>query len=219
MNCISQYVHSLPIRVLAIDRIRKRSGDIPGCDEIRIKQDSECIELINLTRYTQLGKLPRMEVRYVEIPKPDGKTRGLGISSILDRVLQTQAHFLLDPFYESKFPEHMYGFRKGRNPLNAIGLVKRTLETADSKTLGAISLDIYKCFDRINHQAILEHFKVPKVLASLLNRWLTPLIRDNQGKKVGVQTRGIAQGSVIGPLICNVILMKSFDNIFSEMDS
>ena len=160
-----------------------------------------------------------MEVRYVEIPKPNGKVRGLGISNIIDRVLQSQAHLLLDPFYESRFPEHMYGFRRGRNAINAIGAVKRSFETADSETLGAISLDILKCFDRINHSAIIEHFRVPCNLKSLLRRWLTPMIRDDEGKKLGVQTRGIAQGSVIGPLVCNVILNVCLKDIFSGMSS
>ena len=102
-----------------------------------------------------------MEVRYVEIPKPNGKTRGLGICTLTDRVLQTQLCLLLDPFYEASFPEHMYGFRKGRGALQAAGFLRSSLDRSNNDRYGLIMIDIEKCFDNISHDAIKRHFRVP----------------------------------------------------------
>jgi len=102
-----------------------------------------------------------MEVKYVELPKDNGGVRTIGISNIIDRVLQTQLCFLLDPFYEGTFPELMFGYRKGRSALQAVGYLRSILDRASKKYLGLLLCDISKCFDSILHSKIIEHFYVP----------------------------------------------------------
>jgi retron-type reverse transcriptase len=111
-----------------------------------------------------------MEILKVEIPKKEGKMRQLGISSIYDRVLQTCAMLLLDPFYEAKFNSNMYGFRRGRTTLNAVATLKSTLERADTHRLGVLLVDVEKCFDTISHDSIHKYFKIPTIIKPHLDR-------------------------------------------------
>ena len=96
--------------------------------------------------------------------------RGIGISSIHDRVLQTCVVFLLDPFYEARFHPYIIGYRRGRTTLNAVGLLKSILERADTHRLGVLLVDVEKCFDKISHDSIYKYFSVPKDVEPMLQR-------------------------------------------------
>jgi RNA-directed DNA polymerase len=203
MSLISIYHSHIVIRYLAINRISSQSGKIAGTDGMKLVSDDDKLKLLNETKMSLFTSLPRMEVKWLE---NNDKMRNIGISSIHDRVLQTCVIFLMDPFYEARFHPHMYGFRRGRTTLNAVGLLKSILERADTHRLGVLLIDIEKCFDKISHDSIYKYFIVPKVIQPLLQRWLRPLIINEFGKILGTQTEGITQGSVLGPLICNVII-------------
>lgn len=160
---INEYSMRALTRYLAINKVHQNSGKTPGIDEITIANDDEKLQVFQKTNKYRIKKLPPMQVRYVEIPKPNGQTRGLGISNIIDRVLQTQLCILLDPYYEAKLPEHMYGFRKGRGALQAAAFLRSVLDRAFNPRFGLILLDIEKCFDNISHDAIKKYYKVPTV--------------------------------------------------------
>ena len=128
MKLIEAYSMNIVIRYIAINRITVQSGSTPGIDNFIVKNNSHKIDLLFQSKETKLSSLSTMKVKLVEIPKPDGSVRSLGISTMLDRVLQTQLYLLLDPFYEAKYPEHIYGFRKGRNTHQAAGFLKAVLE-------------------------------------------------------------------------------------------
>nr|YP_009476640.1 hypothetical protein StoMt_p004 [Storeatula sp. CCMP1868]AVM81133.1 hypothetical protein StoMt_p004 [Storeatula sp. CCMP1868] len=209
MKLIEAYSMNIVIRYIAINRITVQSGSTPGIDNFIVKNNSHKIDLLFQSKETKLSSLSTMKVKLVEIPKPDGSVRSLGISTMLDRVLQTQLYLLLDPFYEAKYPEHMYGFRKGRNTHQAVGFLKAVLERSDVEYAGLILLDIEKCFDNISHQAIFTHFIVPNKWKPLLFRWLKSKTVDKNNQTSSTVDRGIVQGSVIGPMICNVILTKA----------
>jgi RNA-directed DNA polymerase len=150
-----------------------------------------------------------MKVKLVEIPKQNGSTRILGIGTMLDRVLQTQLSLLLDPFYEAKYPEHMYAYRKGRNTHQAVGFLKGILERSDINYSGLILFDIEKCFYRISHEAIIKHFVVPTGWKPFLIKWLKARTVDKNNEISSVLNCGIVPGSVIGPMICNVVIAKA----------
>lgn len=158
---IETYSMNIVIRYIAINKIASQSGETPGVDNFIIKNNSNKIELLHQSKKTKLNLSSTMKVRRVEIPKPEGSSRILGISTMLDRVLQTQLCLLLDPFYEAKYPEHMYAYRKGRNTHQAVGFLKKVLETSDTNYSGLVLLDIEKCFYSISHEAIIKHFVVP----------------------------------------------------------
>lgn len=158
------------IRFIAINRVRLNSGNTPGADGIKLVSDGDKCTMLKITKLGYFNKVPPMEVLKVEIPKKDGKMRQLGISSTYDRVLQTCAVLLLDPFYEAKFNPDMYGFRRGRTTLNAVASLKSTLERGDTHRLGVILVDIEKCFDKISHEAIFKYFKIPGIIKPHLER-------------------------------------------------
>lgn len=161
MELIETYSMNIVIRYIAINKIASQSGRTPGVDNFIMKNNSDKIKLLSQSKKTKLNLSSTMEVKLVELPKSNGSTRILGIGTMLDRVLQTQLCLLLDPFYEAKYPEHMYAYRKGRNTHQAIGLLKSILERSDTGYSGLILLDIEKCFYSISHQAIIKHFSVP----------------------------------------------------------
>ena len=209
MELIETYSMNIVIRYIAINKIASQSGETPGVDNFIIKNNRNKIELLLQSKKTKLNLLSIMEVKLVEIPKPNGSTRILGISTMLDRVLQTQLCSLLDPFYEAKYPEHMYAYRKGRNSHQAVGFLRGILERSDTKYSGLILFDIEKCFYSISHEAIIKHFVVPINWKPLLIKWLKAKTVDKNNVTSSTLNCGIIPGSVIGPIICNVIITKA----------
>jgi len=161
MKLIETYSMNIVIRYIAINIISSQSGNISGVDNFIIKNNSHKIELLYQSKKTKLNLSLTMKVKFIKIPKPNGFTKILGISTMLDRVLQMQLYLLLDPFYEAIYPEHMYAYRKGRNSHQAVGFLKGILERSDTNHSGLILMDIEKCFDSILHKAIIKHFIVP----------------------------------------------------------
>ena len=206
MSIISKYYGHILIRFLAINRVSRNSGDTAGTDGKILISNNDKYRMLRDTSLSNFKRAVPMEILKVEIPKKEGKMRQLGISSIYDRVLQTCAMLLLDPFYEAKFNSNMYGFRRGRTTLNAVATLKSTLERADTHRLGVLLVDVEKCFDTISHDSIHKYFKIPIIIKPHLDRWLTPKIRGSNGQNLGYQKTGIPQGSVLSPLICNVII-------------
>ena len=209
MELIETYSMNIVIRYIAINKITSQSGETPGVDNFIIKNNSNRLELLSQSKKTKLNLSSLMKVKLVEIPKQNGSTRILGISTMLDRVLQTQLCLLLDPFYEAKYPEHMYAYRKGRNTHQAVGFLKAILERSDTNYAGLILLDIEKCFYSISHEAIIKHFIVPNSWKPLLIRWLKAKTIDKNNVTSPPLECGIVPGSVIGPIICNVIIYKA----------
>ena len=209
MELIETYSMNIVIRYVAINKIASQSGETPGVDNFIIENNSNKIELLSQSKKTKLNLSSTMKVKLVEIPKPNGSTRILGISSMLDRVLQTQLCLLLDPFYEAKYPEHMYAYRKGRSTHQAVGFLKGILERSDTNYSGLILLDVEKCFYSISHEAIIKHFVVPATWKPFLIKWLKAKTVGKNNETSSTLNCGIVPGSVIGPMICNVIITKA----------
>lgn len=207
MELVEKYTFNIAVRFVAIRKIRMQSGSVPGVDNNTLISDSECFYMLKLSGWKNRFKWPQCEVKQVEIPKQKG-SRKLTIGSTLDRVLQAAFHSLMDPYFEAEFPADMYGFRKGRNALQAVGLLKHITEQCRGNDLGILLLHIEKCFDSINHRYIMNVFDHPSSLTFLVIRWLKPHIRSQDGRLIKRKQCGVVQGSIIGPLICNVILMR-----------
>jgi RNA-directed DNA polymerase len=207
LRLIDKYTFSVAVRFISIRKIRSQSGSVPGTDKNLLQTDQDCLDLLTESEWKNRAHWPQSEVRHVEIPKPNGKVRALGIGTNLDRVLQKALHLLLDPYYEALYPSDMYGFRKGRGALQAVGALKHITEQSRSTNLGILALNIKKCFDCIEHQYIMQNLDYPNRFEPLITRWLKPWIRSDNGEISERKLRGIAQGSILGPLICNVTLM------------
>jgi hypothetical protein len=205
-SLIENYSFSALIRCLAINKVADNSGKTSGKDLMVINNDEDKLKLYKQTNITNYTRHIATHIRQVGIPKSDGGIRILSIGNKIDCVLQTQLCILLDSFYESKYSEYMYGFRKGRNALQALGLLQDVINRSDKSRLGIGLLDIKACFDNFSHDTILLHFKVPKKWENHLKNWIKATIWNEKGSNIGKLQKGIPQGSIIGPMICNVLL-------------
>jgi group II intron reverse transcriptase/maturase len=143
-------------------------------------------------------------VRKVEIAKPNGGTRMLGIPTVKDRMIQQAIHQELNRWYEPHFSEYSYGFRPGRNAGQAILQASRYI--AEGKEW-VVDIDLEKFFDKINHDRLMQRLSKgigDKRLLRLINAYL----------KAGIMTNGLAeqrvagtpQGSPLSPLLSNIVL-------------
>lgn len=143
-------------------------------------------------------------VRRVEIPKPDGGVRLLGIPAVVDRVIQQATAQVLSPIYEKKFSKSSYGFRPRRSAHQAIEQSRRYINEGYTWT---VDIDLEKYFDTVNQDKLMrlvsEDIKDGRVI-SLIRKFLTSGVMING---VVIETEeGFSQGGNISPLLSNIML-------------
>jgi len=140
-------------------------------------------------------------LREIPIPKKDGTTRMLKVPTIADRAWQCLAKYALEPAHEATFHERSYGFRTGRSTHDAQKILQINLRSVSNGIdKRVIELDIEKCFDRINHSAIMDNLIAPAGLKLGIFRCL------KAGTNVGFPDQGTPQGGVVSPLLANIAL-------------
>jgi RNA-directed DNA polymerase len=143
-------------------------------------------------------------VRKVEIPKPQGGVRTLGIPTVLDRLIQQALHQVLQPLFEPEFSESSYGFRPGRNAHQAVAAARSYV--AEGKRW-VVDVDLEKFFDRVNHDILMARVarKVKdKRGLKLIRRYLTAGLME--GGVASARTEGTPQGGPLSPLLSNILL-------------
>lgn len=140
----------------------------------------------------------------VEIPKPDGGIRKLGIPTVIDRTIQQAMTQQMVPIFEPLFSDGRYGYRPGRGAKDAILKVK---EYAERGYTHAVSLDISKYFDTLNHTILLKllrrDIKDERVI-QMVKRYLKSGVMENG---VVIETEeGSPQGGNLSPLLSNIYL-------------
>lgn len=191
---------------------KKGAGGVDGMQVGDMKQwlkenKEEFLETLRSGRYTP------QPVRRVEIPKPDGGTRKLGIPTVLDRLVQQAITQVLTPIFEKTFSQTSYGFRPGRNAHQAIKQAEAYYRAGYTKV---VDIDLAQYFDTVNHDMLInmlrEKIKDERVIA-LIRRYLKSGVME--GGIVSPSTSGTPQGGNLSPLLSNIYLTK-FDQLLER---
>lgn len=193
----------------------KRNGGSAGIDGMTVdemlpylKEHRE--ELLGALRN---GKYKPKAVRRVEIPKPDGGKRKLGVPTVIDRMIQQAIVQVLQPIYEPLFSENSYGFRPKRSAHQAIS---KALEYYNEGYTQVVDLDLAKYFDTVNHDILIDmlrgQIKDERVI-SLIRKYLKSGVMING--LVSPTTEGTPQGGNLSPLLSNIYL-TAFDKLLES---
>ena len=201
-------INSKAAKLIAVRRVTtlNKGRKTAGVDKVQIVTPEEKMKLaLNLTLNGQA-----LPIRRVWIPKP-GKTekRPLGIPVIADRARQALAMLALEPEWEATFEPNSYGFRPGRSAQDAIEAIFLNLHGDTHKYV--FDADIKKCFDTIDHDALLEKLKTFPLMKRQIRAWLKAGVMEGYAKgqkydEVLQMEAGTPQGGIISPLLANIAL-------------
>lgn len=198
--------------LLAYRNIKANTGSrTPGTDKLTIKDigsltSDEVIKKVQVIITGKHGYRPK-PVRRKEIPKPNGKTRPLGIPCIWDRLVQQCIKQVMEPICEAKFSDNSYGFRPNRSVEHAIQKTYTMMQL--TKLHYVIEFDIKGFFDNVNHSKLIKQIWAmgiqDKHLIYVLKQILKAPIRMPDGNMVYPQ-KGTPQGGICSPLLANIVL-------------
>jgi RNA-directed DNA polymerase len=196
--------------VLAAYKRVVRNGGAPGVDGVTVDElMAYCQKHWARIREQLLNETNQPQpVRKVDIPKPDGGVRTLGIPTVLDRMIQQALLQILEPIFDPTFSDASFGYRPGRSAQQA---VLRAREHMAAGYRWVVDLDLEKFFDRVNHDVLMarvaRRVKDKRVLR-LIRRYLQAGLME--GGLVSPRAEGTPQGGPLSPLLSN-ILLDEFD--------
>jgi RNA-directed DNA polymerase len=199
--------------IKALARVKSNKG-APGVDGLKV----EDLPLYLKTHWSQIkqwlleGEYQPRPIRRVEIPKPDGGIRVLGIPTSMDRLIQQAMGQVLSPIFEPLFSEHSYGFRPKRSAHQAITKAQ-AYASEGRKTV--VDIDLEKFFDRVNHDILMERLSrriKDKRMLKIIRRYLEAGVMTDGLEEASRE--GTPQGGPLSPLLSNVLL----DDLDKELE-
>jgi len=185
----------LATRRVTQDNQGKKTAGIDGVKKLTQPQRLEMVEKLKITDKAK-------PVRRVWIPKPGkDEKRPLGIPVMQERAAQALVKMVLEPQWEAKFEPNSYGFRPGRSCQDAIDAIFDGIQQKPKYVLDA---DISKCFDCIDHKALIRKINASPTLNRQIKAWLKAGVVDNG--ELFPTDQGTPQGGVVSPLLANIAL-------------
>ncbi|HAQ0771953.1 TPA: group II intron reverse transcriptase/maturase [Enterococcus faecium] len=208
-NNLMEIVTSSNNILLAYRNVKGNSGSVsPGVDNKNIDDLKEIpnADFIKIVQ-TKFSEYKPQPVKRVEIPKPNGKTRPLGIPTIWDRIVQQCLLQVLEPIMEAKFHDKNYGFRPNRSAHHAFAQAVRLAQV--SKLTFVVDIDIEGFFDNVNHSKLIKQLWT----LGVQDKWLLGVIRAmlkapiiHKDGRIEHPKKGTPQGGILSPLLANVVL-------------
>ena len=199
--------------LLAYRNIKSNDGSqTPGTDKVTIKtlQRLSADEVVENVRKFMVGSKHGYRpkpVRRKEIPKPNGKTRPLGIPCMWDRLIQQCIKQVLEPICEARFSDNSYGFRPNRSVEHAIAETHRLMQRSHLRYV--IEFDIEGFFDNVNHAKLIKQMWAmgirDKTLIYIIKQILKAPIKLPNGTMIHPD-KGTPQGGIISPILANIVL-------------
>lgn len=191
------------------------NGGSPGVDGMTVKKLEEHFERHGqqITQDLLSGTYRPQPVKRVEIPKPDGGVRKLGIPTAVDRVVQQAILLVLSPQWDETFSDNSFGFRPYRSAQDAVARAQSYLEEGYK---WVVDMDLEKFFDRVNHDVLMSRVArrvKDKRLLKLIRAFLNAGVMEN-GLFSGTR-EGTPQGGPLSPLLSNLLL----DELDQELES
>ena len=198
-------IFNRPNLLAALERV-KRNGGAAGVDGRTVEELAEHLQAHwpRMREKLEAGSYQPSPVRRVEIPKPNGGVRLLGIPTVQDRLIQQAMHQVLSEVYEATFSEHSYGFRRNRSAHDAVQVAQGYINAGNK---WVVDIDMAKFFDTVNHDRLMARMKQQisdKRLLRLVNAYLKAGVMVNG---VVIETaEGTPQGGPMSPLLSNIVL-------------
>lgn len=194
-------------------RVRRNKGS-PGIDGMGVEELPEYLAGAwgQIRAELLAGTYQPKPVKRVEIPKPDGGVRQLGIPTAVDRMIQQMVLNVLQPGFDRTFSEHSYGFRPGRSAQQAVQAARRYIQEGRK---WVVDVDLEKFFDRVNHDILMSRLATrikDKRVLGLIRRYLEAGVMADG--VVMERWEGTPQGGPLSPLLANVLL----DEVDKELE-
>ena len=193
----------------------KQNGGAAGIDKMTVEEMLPYLKehREELLKKLYSGKYKPKAVRRVEIPKPDGGKRMLGVPTVIDRMLQQAIVQVLQPIFEPTFSENSYGFRPKRRAGQAI---QKAVEYYDEGYRHVVDLDLAKYFDTVNHDILIDMIRAEvkdERVVDLIRRFLKSGVMING--LISPTNEGTPQGGNLSPLLSNIYL-TAFDRLLES---